>query len=168
VQVGKAPSGIWKCYSRGGYATAKDDMITGLFTDKVVRFGAYGDPSYMPQKLVTAIVKVCKRHTGYTHQWQISGNEWLRDYVMASCDTNSEAMKASNNGWRYFRVAQYGDSVKIQGEISCPASKEAGSKTKCHQCALCDGARPNDMRKNIVIMDHSVIAKSSPLIQIEM
>jgi hypothetical protein len=87
---------------------------------------------------------------------------------MASVDTPSEADQAAASGWRYFRVTPFGDANKLQGEISCPASAEAGKRTVCADCKLCDGARHQDARKNIVIQDHSAIKRTNDsLIQIQ-
>lgn len=166
VQVGKAPMSIWRCYARGGYANATHDEYESIFSDRIVRFGAYGDPAYMAPDVVKAIASACSAWTAYTHQWRRPEFQWLKNYAMASCDTPQEAEEARAMGWRYFRVATHGDSRKLHGEIGCPAAKENGSKSQCERCKLCSGTFSGDPRKSIVIQDHSVIAKSKPLFNI--
>ena len=50
VNVGQAPVNIWKTYKKGVYPqiTSYQDV----FEDRVVRFGAYGDPSFIPDGVV--------------------------------------------------------------------------------------------------------------------
>jgi hypothetical protein len=49
----------------------------------------------------------------------------------------------------------------------CPASDEAGHKTQCAKCLLCNGARAMDARKNITIVVHGSGAKNFvPLVAI--
>jgi hypothetical protein len=168
VQIAKGPSSVWQCYQRGGYARAALSEIPAIFADRLVRFGAYGDPAFIPREIVESIARAARRWTGYSHQWQNPEFSWLKSYVMASCDSELEAYQACSDGWRYFRVARFGDSTRVSDEISCPASKEAGKHTTCEKCCLCNGSKgSSDARKNIVIQDHSVIRKSTPLIQIE-
>ena len=164
VNLGKGARGVHACYARGGYRRLTPSEIPAIFAGLLVRFGAYGDPAMMPVWLVEIIASVARGRTGYTHQWETA--TWLRPYVMASCDSAADAVRAVADGWRYFRVAGYGDTSKLVGEISCPASAEAGKKTTCDRCRLCNGTTANDRRKSIVIQDHSVIARSNPLVQI--
>ena len=166
VNLGKGARAVHACYARGGYRRLEPSEIATKFTGLLVRFGAYGDPAMMPQWLVVAIAAAAAGRTGYTHQWQTA--TWLRPFVMASCDSAADAVRAVAAGWRYFRVAAFGNTVKTTGEISCPASAEAGKKTTCDRCRLCSGTTANDRRKSIVIQDHSVIARSNPLIQISL
>jgi hypothetical protein len=165
VQVGKAASGIWKCYLRGGYRHADASEYASLFGGRMVRWGAYGDPAFINRDVVEGVSAVASGRTGYSHQWKTAPS-WMRQYFMASCDSPQESMLAVRMGWRYFRVSPKGNDTKLTGEISCPASAEAGKRTVCANCKLCDGTREGDRRKNIVIQDHSVIAKKSPLINI--
>tara|TARA_R110000868_G_scaffold186733_2_gene429207 strand:- start:3 stop:746 length:744 start_codon:yes stop_codon:yes gene_type:complete len=166
VNLGKGARAVHACYARGGYRKLAPSDIPAIFAGLLVRFGAYGDPAMMPQWLVVAIAAAAAGRTGYTHQWRTA--TWLRPFVMASCDSAADAVCAVAAGWRYFRVATFGDTVRSKGEISCPASAEAGKKTTCSACKLCNGSSAGDRRKSIVIQDHSVIARSNPLIQISL
>ncbi len=167
VQVDKAPNGIFKAYHRGSYRRVNQSEYPALFSNRMVRFGAYGDPVYIPFEIVEAITAVCKDWTGYTHQWRDSAYSAFRPVLMASADSVQDAMEAIALGWRYFRVRPI-DSTVLAGEIMCPASEESGKRTTCAQCRLCNGVKhgADDRRKNITIIDHSRIAASKPLIQI--
>ncbi len=164
VQVGKAPNAIWDAYRRGRYRKAKRSQYKRLFGGRVIRFGAYGDPVYIPLSIVEAIVNVCSDWTGYTHQWQDVKHASYAPYLMASADSVEEYTQATGREWRTFRVRAK-DGAILPNEIVCPASKEAGYKTQCADCRLCNGKKHgvSDPRKNIVIIDHSVIANTKPL-----
>lgn len=155
VQIDKAPSSIFRAYQRGRYRKVSIDEARQILRDRLVRLGAYGDPAYMRLSLIRAICSVARGWTAYSHQWRLRPD--LREFVMASCDSPSDVIAAQADGWRTFRVSAYGDNSKLTGEISCPASAEAGKRTTCNKCRLCDGARPDDTRKSIVIQDHSKI-----------
>jgi hypothetical protein len=140
-----------------------------LFGGRMVRFGAYGDPAYMPLWLIKAITAVCTDYTGYTHQWRDTAYTDYRGYIMASADSEVDAVDAVSAGWRYFRVRAVGSAL-VAGEIMCPAAEESGKKTTCEKCRLCNGKKhgSGDNRKNIAIIDHSRIAASKPLVQISL
>jgi hypothetical protein len=74
---------------------------------------------------------------------------------MASVDSLEDLEEARRARWRTFRVD---DGTGIQpGEIVCPASIEAGKKTTCAECGLCNGVSAKDARtprKSILIQPH--------------
>lgn len=147
----QAPLAIYRAYHRGIYPTVKPSQIATLFADKVVRFGAYGDPFAIPVAIWKAIATVAKARTGYTHQWKRA--PYLRQLVMASVDNEEEYHLARSKGWRTFRV-RTPDAPLDPGEITCPASHEGGQRTTCADCTLCDGARSEDGRKAVSIIVH--------------
>lgn len=155
VQVDRAPNGIYKAFKRGRYPFLAIADYASVFTGKAIRFGAYGDPAVIPAAIVAELAKLATRHTGYTHQWRTA--EWLRPFVMASCDTLADYIEARARGWRTFRVT-IGQTPQ-PGEILCPASSEAGMKTQCARCGLCNGAR--DGVKSIYIPVHGSSKKSA-------
>lgn len=166
VNLGQAPNGVWKKWNRGGYpALPRRDWLI----DRPVRIGAYGDPAAVPLKVWKRFLKSCpKGWTAYTHQWRRFPG--LRHFCMASVDTRQEQKLAVSHGWRTFRVQpkveewlpKHWYSVApnpyppLQDmEITCPASDEAGHRTTCFKCRLCDGkGGPHDRRKNITIQVH--------------
>ena len=92
-------------------------------------------------------------HTGYTHQWRRIGSA-LAGLVMASVHTPEERTHARALGYRCFRVVRAVSDL-LPGEILCPASTEAGARTTCERCTLCDGSRgPTDRRADIAIVAH--------------
>ena len=80
---------------------------------------------------------------------------------MASVDTEAEYWEAKADGWRTFRTLTPDDSL-TDGEISCPASDEAGKRTTCDRCKLCAGNFSNRKHKpkDIGIIAHGVGAKN--------
>lgn len=78
---------------------------------------------------------------------------------MASVDSEREQREASALGWRTFRVRQSASDAIMGTEIVCPASDEAGKHTTCLKCGLCNGSKPADPRKDIVIAPHGRGAK---------
>lgn len=153
VQVGKSVSSVWHAYRRGRYIRADRETIAKALTGKRVRIGTYGDGAAAPVEVWTDILRYAAGHTGYSHQWQrpdFNAAAWA-PLVMASADSLAEAAIAKAKGMRTFRV-----SVGVEvapGEISCPASKEAGAKTVCASCMLCGGT--SKRAKDIVIADHA-------------
>ena len=165
VNVGQAPMSVWKCYQNGGYRMAEESEYGALFGDRFVRFGSYGEPVLIPLPILQAIAAVSRDWTGYTHQWRREEYAEYRSLLMASADSDRDSWDANSLGWRYFRVRAAGDTTLDAGEIKCPASKESGNRVKCEDCRLCNGVKhgENETRKNIVIQDHSNIAKRKPL-----
>lgn len=72
-------------------------------------------------------------------------------FLMASVDTVDEQREAAARGWRTFRLRRPGDQVAAH-EVVCPASDEAGHRTTCAQCSLCQGA--DRQAKSIAILPH--------------
>lgn len=158
VRVGMAVSSVWKAYKKGLYERISLDKAAELVKGKNIRFGTYGDPCVAPIEVFQALADSCKGRTGYTHRWmdQSFDMRW-KDLVMASVDNYMEMLVAKDMGMRYFRV-DIGVNKPLQGEVRCPASKEAGQKTTCNSCRLCSGTSIN--AKSIVIADHGLGHKS--------
>jgi hypothetical protein len=108
-----------------------------------------------------------RRHTTYTHQWRATSARGLRSIAMASVESVDDARRAHAAGWRTFRVKLPGAPL-LDHEITCPASIEAGARTTCYDCGLCNGASPGarqaDPRAHIAIDAHG---SGAPLIQIQ-
>ena len=127
------------------------DQFVHLFSDRLVRFGSFGEPVLMGEDVVSAICSVAKGWTGYTHQWDKPQYQWAKKYFMASADTEEKAQQAQAMGWRTFRVRQKDDSI-VKGEVNCPASKESNKKTTCSNCRLCMGT--SSKAKSVTIIKH--------------
>jgi hypothetical protein len=155
----RTPQAIWKAYKRGSYPRLKMADYPKVFGGKRTRLGAYGDPFFIPAVIVRAICKTSDKHTGYTHQWEKPAAAFLRPFVMASCETPGDYIKANQEGWRTFRVAKR-NAAALPNEIACPASKEQGHKTQCHRCTLCNGA---STLKNVFIAVHGPASKTAEL-----
>ena len=139
VNVGQAPSSVWKAFGRGRYVDFDPNKHLTLFEGRVVRLGAYGDPAAVPYSVWEPIVRSVPSWTGYTHQWR-TADVRFRGLCMASVDTEQELNEARAAGWRAFRVKSGTDPV-LAGEIVCPASEEAGYRRTCETCRACSGTR---------------------------
>ncbi len=159
VNVGQAPSSVWRAFRRGSYDFLEASDYSAFFRGRKVRFGAYGDPAYMPLDILAAVAEASSGWTGYTHQWRVC-DPGYRQYLMASVDTVGEYLQAKAAGWRTFRVRNTSDFLLTLNEITCPASNEAGHRTQCERCLLCSGSRENETRKDISILVHGVGSKN--------
>jgi hypothetical protein len=146
VNVGQGPLSVFRAYQRGVYPRVTDWSV---FSHRVIRFGTYGDPAAAPVRIWKYLAALAKGRTGYTHQWRTRPD--LRDYCMASVDTEAEALEARAAGWRYFRVALPGAAARLESEAICPASAESGKKLTCSTCLACSGG---GRRGSIVIQVH--------------
>lgn len=165
VNVMRGPLAVYRCYKSGRYPRLKNDgktilgllhRLRSLFSDRAVRFGAYGDPAAVPAIWWSALRNLSASVTGYTHQ--AAG---LSHLMMMSVDTPEQATDAQALGLRYFRTGDVGEQPG-PGEIMCPASEEAGYKSNCAKCRLCDGTRlAGDKRRNIFIVNHSPKARAA-------
>jgi len=149
VNVGQAPRSVWEAYQRGSYPVLTDFSI---FENLSVRFGAYGDPVYIPFDIIRRIVSFCDGWTGYTHQWRNPLFSAYKRYVMASVETVDGMQSAHDMGWRTFRVVPEGTDInvaKTAREIGCVNTLRG---IQCVDCGLCDGT--TTMAKSIVIEAH--------------
>lgn len=134
VAVSQAPTSIWRAYKRGSYQKLALHRYAEVFGGRTVRLGAYGDPAFIPARVVHAIVRVAAGHTGYTHQWRRPFAAHLKGVCMASCETERQARAAAAAGWGAFLSRPSGAASASVG-ILCPSERG----TKCSDCLLCDG-----------------------------
>ncbi len=156
VNVGRSVLSVYGAYKRGRYTKVTPKQAGWYLRGKSIRLGTYGDPGAAPRTVWTSLIAFAKGHTGYSHLWEMwthhgTRKTWQR-LVMASVDSVGEHLIATSLGWRTFRVAT--DWYKIDNEVRCPASKEAGNKTTCAECLLCGGTT-TQTHKNVVIIDHA-------------
>jgi hypothetical protein len=154
VNLGQAPRSTFEAYKRGRYARPGIDYdpqaLPELFAGAFVRLGSYGDPGAAPIGFWQPLVKFARAVNGYSHQWQSRPD--LQSLCMASVEIESQAETAQALGWRTFRV-KLALEPKAKGEVICPASKEAGSKTTCADCKACGGLSAK-AKASIVIDAH--------------
>lgn len=154
VRISHGPASLWRSYVKGGIPTIDLHKAAGLLAGRSVRLGSYGDPAAVPAPIWTFLLGQAASHTGYTHQWRRPYAAGLKSLCMASCDSISDEWDAMAMGWRTFTVIARGGAIRAN-QIVCPASKEAGYKTTCEKCRLCDGSSGlGDQRKDIVIVVH--------------
>lgn len=153
VQVGRAPSNIWKAFAADRYAYGEGVQ---LGAGRMVRLGSYGDPAAVPAAVWEALTRHASGWTGYTHQWRTAPH--LKPLCMASVDSEAEAMEARAQGWRTFRVRGAAEPVAARLEFVCPASEEAGRKTDCATCRACMGTA-GKAKASPVIIAHGPTAR---------
>lgn len=160
VSTFRGPQAVWRTWARGRYLPTSPHAagVIARESGKAIRIGAYGDPAMAPVRVWRDLAHAADgKITGYTHQWRRA--PFLRDLCMASVNNERELHEAHSLGWRTFRVVA-GTAELDRGEISCPASDEAGHRTTCARCGLCNGARTaSDRRKSIAIIDHGPTAR---------
>jgi len=162
VNIGKAPTNVWKSFQKGNYQdlTAFEPTKRQYYEELQmfgqghrIRLGAYGDPAAVPSDVWHNLTMLAGGWTGYTHYWKLRPS--LKNLLMASVDTEQEHGLAKSMGWRTFRVKPIHSPQTLPNEIVCPASEEAGYRTVCASCLLCNGNK-NDGRKDISILAHGV------------
>ena len=157
VNLLHGPAGLWRTYVAGKYRDISDDdsAIVALGKAQYVRLGTYGDPAAVPDAVWDSLTRYSSGVTGYTHQAGIVRVPYRK--LMISADSVRQAIDAHNNGRRTFRVIpiaqwkQYGKNALLDNEVLCPASIEAGKKTTCNNCLLCDATKP---ARSIAIVAH--------------
>jgi len=154
VNVGRSVRAVYEAYKRGRYDRISLPELALKLAGKKLRIGTYGDGAAAPVSVWQALTTYTAGHVGYTHQWERVGfnHAAWSELAMASADTIEQAQTAHDLGYRTFRVSIGID--KHAGEVSCPASAEAGKKATCTDCMLCGGATKR--AKHIVIQDHAL------------
>lgn len=153
VTVFQAPTQIYKAYKAGKYSTNYDEFLE-IVQNKFVRFGAYGDPSFIPFKTLFQIASRCKGYTGYSHQWKNKNfDAKLLTILHASIDHENDIaiLNKLHPTAKYFRLVDNYADIK-ENEIVC-LSDSMG--VQCRDCLKCSGSSSD----NIVIEKHGVNAK---------
>lgn len=143
-----APMNVYRALDRTPTMTPAD--VAPLLAGRHVRVGSYGDPAAVPFEVWDRAFAEVRGWTGYSHQWK-SCDPRLRDLLMASVESEALAAEAQALGWRTFRVRRSIENMHAN-EVVCPASAEAGHRTTCDKCELCQGA--SKPAKSVVIVAH--------------
>ena len=146
------PQVIVKALQDGNYP----DIPFAALKGRKVRIGAWGDPGAVPGKVWSQVKAEALGTTSYTHRHRAVS---LKAVSMASCESLEQAARMEARGWRTYTVLPAGAPMP-EGRVLCPASKEAGERTTCADCLLCDGKRgANDARRNVVVYAHGTSAR---------
>lgn len=168
VTLHQAPLSVWRTYQAGKYPPLGTEHVKEI-GGRILRYGAYGDPTAIPRKAWRRLetwIKSTRKNPGYTHQFRKPIARHWKNRLMASVHDLEEAQRAQRNGWRTFRTLKTAADI-ADNEIFCPASPEGNYAATCEQCGACDGKRnANDGRKNIAIVAHGTRAKISNLIEL--
>ncbi len=152
VNKGQAPLNVWRTWKRGGYPQLESDE---LFRGRKVRWGAYGDPIYIPLPLIARISALASGWTGYTHQWRNPLYKAYADFIMASVEDATGQLDAVNRKWRTFRVKRDWQP-SFSDEVTCPNTTHG---VQCADCGLCRGNSRH--AKSVVIDVHGSVNKEA-------
>jgi hypothetical protein len=150
VSPWQAPHQVYKAFQRDIYGRPDAADVRASVAGKHLRVTAYGDPAAVPYDVWQNVLTTAGGWVGYTHQ-HATCDPRLRWLLMASVESAPDAAAAHARGWRTFRARR---SVEVldAGEVTCPASDEAGHRVTCQSCQLCRGSsRP---AKSIGIIAH--------------
>jgi len=145
----------FKSNVNGGFYEAAKELERN--PPNIVRVGSWGDGAALPTRVLKKLFKLLKKHkvghTAYTHQWRVDARKVIRQNFMASVHNQEEREQANSKGFRVFGVGEF------DGATLCPASEEAGKRSTCAQCKLCDGGTVADSRRDIYIPPHGIAKK---------
>lgn len=165
VNLGQAPTSIYRAYKRNSYpdlthpaaTPLRNQVLAKILHNRKVRLGAYGDPAAVPVRVLRDLVTFASGHTGYTHQMR---HKNFDPEVLQYCMASTETLKTSTNLWaskaRTFRIVKDITEMKQDGsEIECLSDSKGMS---CADCMLCGGKTNTDSntkpRPNIAIVVH--------------
>ena len=134
-------------------ASSKVQAVPEL--NKPLRFGAYGDPGFIPLDKLRELAEAAPGHAGYTHQWH-KIDKGYSALLMASIDhvdNGQTREKAKDLGYRTFRILANGDKL-AKNEIICPNTTKG---VQCADCLLCAGTSKG--AKDIAIIGHGSPSK---------
>lgn len=159
-------SAIWRAWKAGRYS--KLNYGTKAWKDffdnaPFVRFGAYGNPSLIPLRMVKDIAKRAKNITGYFHDWHLMQPAKAKvygEYLMASCEKDNWK-QAQALGLRTFTTISGNEKAPKGTGIECIADV-TNKRIQCKDCGLCDGNRRKDkVRPSIWIKVHGYQLKKA-------
>ena len=143
---------------RSSIEFVSQEQLVDALRGKALRFGTYGDPSFIPLEFVRELCGVLRTWTGYTHYWSNLLNTEYSQYFMASVECEETETQALALGWRVFRVLQKGAAPRPAGAeklVYCPAadlSIPEHKRPQCINCGLCQGRAKG--ARSIMIEEH--------------
>ena len=149
VNILQGPTHVYE----GAKTIVTPDKAAELVAHKLVRLGAYGNPSAVPFDVWTSLLRYAKGWAGYEHEWRRCDPRF-RSLCMASVESPAEARIARSMGWRTYRVTASADETDARSEFLCPASEEAGKTATCAECKLCNGRATN--AKSVAVPVHGI------------
>lgn len=177
VTLFQAPRSVWDHWNRNGRPGPNwlDEDFEALWRNAQahgVRLGSYGDPAAVPWTVWADFLGRLRPrvHTGYTHQWRNLKRRamyapttydfnrlheqytWLRDNVMASCDSTEDALTARTLGWRYFLALAPG-AEPPPNTVLCLAERTEKARS-CEECGICNGAQGRERRASVHLVEH--------------
>lgn len=160
----QGPYRVYKSFIEGAYPSVTWPELQAVVEGRVIRLGAYGDPAAIPFETWQAMLLTAASWVGYTHQHRTCDRRF-RTIVMASVESESDAIDAWARGWRTFRIRRQGGALirlsrrpnvvtrlELATEFVCPASDEAGHRTTCAECRLCRGT--SSPARSVAIYPH--------------
>ena len=152
VNIGQAPTSVFKAFKRGSYRTATTAAAqAAIGAGRMVRIGSYGDGAAVPAEVWENIKADATGHTAYSHQFDTAAAQSPSIY-MNSADTLAEAKNAWAAGRRTFRIVADVAEIVKGAEIECPSDRGV----KGADCGLCDGSK---RAKSVAIVVHGTGAK---------
>lgn len=160
VVVAQSPTNVWWKYWNGGYPRVSLQELAYYTWGRNVRFGTYGDPAAVPTEVWATMAESANYVLAYTHQWRLPSAQPLRQWAMASTNSEEDLREATAMGWRSFRMLKAGEQLVPGIEITCPASDEheekKGKKAKCIECRSCQGLASKS-RRSVAIREHGYL-----------
>lgn len=152
VNIGQAPTGVYKALKRGAYRKATTtEARAAIGRGRMVRIGSYGDGAAAPAEVWRDLITDAKGRTGYSHQFDTPAAP-ARDLYMQSADTLATAQAAWSVGRRTFRIVTEVAEIVKGAEVECPSARGV----QCADCGLCDASKA---AKSVAIVVHGTGAK---------
>jgi hypothetical protein len=147
----RAPTQVWRNWRAGKYPQIQPDALRR----RMVRWGAWGEPVLVPESIVREVNECAAGWTGYTHAWRAARFQSYRRWLMASVESEADAIQAQAMGWRTYRMLQ-AEENPLATELPCPGrlSFADAHGTTCDRCLKCDGRTEREGADNITVRQH--------------
>jgi len=148
VNLGQAPTAIYKASEKGRYPTLVAEEASNALKGRIVRLGSYGDPAAIPAGVWENLLSKARASLGYTHQLKHKNfDPKILNWCMISTETAKQTEAIHAQGYKTFRVITEKAQL-LNNEIVCPSEKGI----TCVECKRCNGAAHEG--KSIAIQVH--------------